>query len=411
MRVLPALLMAVLLVGAACSGRRFEPPQSVSKFRVLGLQAGPPEIRPSGTTTLQALVVRPDDGPVSYRWQWCPFATTGGNYFECPVTQDELEAQIQAALPDGVPPGLFQLPDFELGTEPTANLRYPLPQPLLVALCEAIAQAAAQAGEDSGFAGAIPQLNCRESYEVSVRLIATASDEPATDEMLENLRDQDQSEVIVTGKRVSLWLDSENEQDINPLVSEIEIRPKFEEDRETLLDAGHVWVDTLEDFKEQWFAVDPEEPTPILVGVVYEVRARVDSDSVQFYSKLAPAGGDDSERYQEPRSEVIAYSWYTTTGALSNAQSLYVDGRNTLDKAGISELFIPLTDTSQDSDGANGQRFIDSCPELDDADTQNGCDVRLWSVVRDDRRGQGWREVRLLATGITTDGHRPGSEK
>lgn len=405
-----ALLVLLALAVTACQGRRFEPASSVSKFRILGLQASPPEIRPGQTTTLRALAVRPGDGPISYRWTWCPFATQGNNYFECPVTQEELEAQIADNLPDGVPPSVFQLPDFDLGTESAAALPYPIAQPLLVALCQAIAQASADAAEeDSRFAGVIPQLSCDEGYEISIRLIATLGDQPATDEMLANLRAQDQNEVIVTGKRVTLWIDSENEPDINPIVEELQIRPLHEEDREKLLDAGHDWVDELDDFEDDWHTIDPDDPPAVLVGVRYELRSRVDPDSIQFYSKLAPAGGDDDERYRPPASEVLVYNWFTTAGALSDDESIYVEGRNTLESAGVTEFFIPLTDTTQDFGGANGERFIDSCPELDDADTQNGCEVRVWSVVRDDRRGQGWLEARVLATGIEPEGHESGS--
>lgn len=405
-----ALVLVLGLAVAACSGRRFEPANTVSKFRVLGVQASPPEVRPNQATTLSALVVSPDGGPVSYRWEWCPFATTGNNYFECPVTQEELEAQIAESLPDNVPASLFQLPDFDLGNDPTAELPYPIAQPLLVGLCEAIAQATAEAGEDSEFAAAIPQLNCAEGYEISVRLIATLGDEPATDRQLENLRDQDQSELIVTGKRVTLWLDSENEQDINPIVEGIQIRPKYEEDKDLLLDAGHDWVNEIEDFDDDWHTIDPDDPPGILVGVSYDLRSLVDADSLQFYSKLAPSGDESGERYQDPQSEVLVFNWFTTAGSLGNAEALFVEGRNTLDDAGQADLRIPTTDTSQEFNGSNGQRFIDACPELDDSDSGNGCEVRIWSVVRDDRRGQGWYEVPLLATGITEDGTTAGAD-
>ena len=88
------LILAAMLVLTACQGRRFEPANTVSKFRLLGVQSSPPELRPGDVATFETLAVRADGGPISYRWDWCPFATSGNNYFECPVTQDELEAQI-----------------------------------------------------------------------------------------------------------------------------------------------------------------------------------------------------------------------------------------------------------------------------------------------------------------------------
>jgi hypothetical protein len=403
------LLLTMVLTLFACQGRRFEPASAITKFRVLGIQASPPEIRPGGSTTISALAVRPSDGPIAYRWEWCPFATTGNDYFECPVTQEELQESITANLPEGVPPQLFQLPDFDLGTAETASLPYPIAQPLLVGICQAIAQAAAEAGEDSPLAAVIPQLRCDEGYEISVRLIARVGEEPATDEMLADLSSQDQSQVVVAGKRVTLWLDSENEADINPIVGEIQIRPRFEQDRQVLEDAGHSWVAELDDFEAQWHTIDPADPLPILVGVRYEMRSLVDPNSVQTYMKLAPAGDESGEKYQEAKREVLVYSWFTTAGALSDSQALFVDGGNTLSDAGTTDLFIPKTDTSQDFDGANGKRFIDSCPELDDSDPDNGCEVRVWSVVRDDRRGQGWLQISLVATGVE-DGHSDTSD-
>ena len=398
-----AVTLALFLV--ACQGRRFEPAHSVSKLRVLGIQATPPEVRPNGSAQLTALAVRPDGGPVSYRWQWCPFATSGNDYFECPITQEELEQQVADALPDGVSPNLFQLPDFELGTDPTATLRYPLTRDLLLGLCEAIAQATTEAAQDNELLAAIPQLGCTEGYEVSVRVIITASDEPASDEMLANLRDQDQSQVVVASKKVTLWLDSENEQDINPIVDAIEIRPAHREDRELQLAAGHDWVETIEDYGDDWYRIDPNDPPQILVGTRYVIRSLVDPDSIQVWSKLTPENADTDDRYEPAEREVLAFRWFTTAGGIADANGLFVDGRNSLDEASVTEFLIPPTNELQ-LGGADGERFIESCPEVEDGDPETGCEVQLFSVVRDDRRGQGWLGVTVIANEVTRDGFR-----
>ena len=396
-------IVLVLALGlTACQGRRFEPSHSISKFRIMGIQATPPEVRPGGEATLDALVVYAPDGDVSYHWEWCPFQTTGSQFFECPITQEEIEAQIEENLPDDIPPGLFQFPDFDRGTEPTATLPYPFPQPILVAFCEAIADAASQAEEENEqLAGVLPQVDCDETYEVSVRLVIRNSEEPVTDEILENLADQDQNEVIVASKRVSLWLGSENEQDTNPIVNELEIRPANADDLDLLRDAGHDWVDEIEDLENDWYTIPADDPPPILVGVPYELHAAVEPSSVQTYSKLTPGGAETDERYQAPDKEVLVYNWFTTEGGLENSESIFVDGRNSLSDAGITTLYIPTTDTSQQFNGADGAAFIESCPELEDGnDLETGCEVMVWSVVRDDRRGQGWLGRRLKATGI-----------
>lgn len=384
--IAPTVIVAVALT--ACVGRRFEPSSVVSKFRVLGMQADPPELRPSDTTTVRLLTSVPDGAPLHYRWDWCPFTTSGGNYFACPISQEDLA--------DGGLP--FNFPDFDLGTEDHATLSYPIPQPILVAFCEAIAEAVADAADDSKYAAVVPQLSCAENYEISVRVIASI-DGPVTDAMVANLADQDQSKVIVASKRVSLWLDSENEQDINPRVEELQIRPLRLQDKALLLNAGHDWVAGINTAKD-WATIEEDEPIPILVGVRYEVRSLVLADSIQTYAKLAPQGGDGEEKYQSAKSEVLVYNWFATAGSFSKSESLYLQGSTPLDEASRTELYIPPTDTSQTFGGADGARFIEACPELTDSDPDNGCVVDVWSVVRDDRRGQGWAHRQLLTTGV-----------
>ena len=401
----PAVFLAVAVSVAltACQGRRFEPSWSVSDFRVLGISAEPPEVRPGGSTTLRALTYAPD-GEVSYRWEWCPFETSSSDLYACPLTHEELEAQIAENLPDNVPADLFSLPDFDLGTEPEVTLEYPLPQPLLLAFCEALKQQAAEALEgNEELAGALPTATCDEGYDVSVRLVARNAAEPATDEMLENLLEQDPGEVIVASKKVTLWLQSENDQDLNPIHSGVEIRPKYEEDLEMLRDAGHEWVANIEDTEDDWYSVAADEVVPILVGVRYELRALVEGSSIQTFRKVAPQGTD--VRYQEPETEVLQFDWYTTAGALDPNDAFYVEGRTPLGEVAVTTFHIPTTDTSQAFGGANGQRFIDRCDELDD-NSDTGCEVRIWNVVRDSRRGINWIERRLLATGIAEDATR-----
>jgi len=391
------VVVAVLVLG--CQGRRFEPAWSISKFRIMGIQAEPPEVRPNGATTLAAVSYAPDDGPVSYRWEWCPFQTIAADHYACPITQEELESQIADALPPGVPPGLFDFPDFDLGTEPTATLPYPFPQPLLVAFCEALRQAIAEAGEENEqLAGALPVVNCEEGYDVSVRLVVRNDEEPATDEMLDDLVAQDQNELIVASKKVTLWLASENEQDINPVHVGLEIRPRHSADVEMLIEAGHAWVDTLETGDSGWYRIEGDELPQILVGVEYELRALVDPETVQIYRRPAPIGSD--ERYRDPETEVLVYDWYTTAGSIAPNDAFFVEGRTPLDDVATTSFFIPLVDNSQDFGGADGIGFIESCPALEDDDPENGCEVQIWNVVRDSRRGLGFVERRLLATGI-----------
>jgi hypothetical protein len=407
------IVAIISLAASACQGRRFEPSWSISKFRIMGIKATPPELRPTQNTTLSALVEAPGDGPVSYRWEWCPFQTSASNYYECPVKQEDLEEQIASNLPDNVPAELFQFPDFDRGTEPTAEFQYPFPQPLLVAFCEALREQVAQAGEENEeLAGLLPTFECDEKFDISVRLVIRNSDQPITDAMLENLQDQDPNEVIVASKKISLWLGSENPQDQNPVVDAVEIRPTYDADYARLRAAGHDWVDEIDDPEEDWYRIPADQPVEILVGAHYELRSLVDPASVQTWARRVPIGSESEseERYQEPQPETLLYNWYTTAGgSFEPPDGFYVQGRNSLDEVSVTDYFVPITDTSQMYRGANGEAFIESCPELEDADPESGCELRLWSVVRDNRRGLEWIDRRLLATGVCEDCVRSGA--
>lgn len=65
------LLPPLLAFGAACDLRDFEPPWKLSKLRVLGVGASPPELRPGEAYTIEALAWTPRDAPLSYRWSAC----------------------------------------------------------------------------------------------------------------------------------------------------------------------------------------------------------------------------------------------------------------------------------------------------------------------------------------------------
>ncbi len=370
-------LISLILVTGAC-GERFEPFSLVNSARVLAIQSSEPEVRPGEETVLSALVYVPEGSNVTYAWEWCPFRTNAVDKFECPFTQEELLELIATNLPDDAPMINIPLEDFDLGSGETATLKYPAPQPFLAGICRGIQAAAVDATED--LAINIPSLSCEDGYEISVRVIVT-----------ENGKER------IAAKRVNLWLDGDQPKDTNPSVDEIRIRPQ-EKDKQTLLDAGHAWVSEINDFEKDWYVLPADEATPVLVGLTYEIDSLINEESIQTYAKRAPDGADTE--FLEPKREVIEFQWLTTFGSLDNAKAFYFSAAEDLDEIRKTDLFFPTKDLSQEAEVSNGEAFIESCPALNSADPDDGCTIDIWSVVRDDRLGAGWKKRSLIATGV-----------
>ncbi len=372
-------LLSLISFSVAC-GERFEPFSLVNSTRVMAIQSSEPEVRPGEETVLSALVFVPPGKDVTYAWDWCPFRTNAVDKFECPFTQEELIELISENLPDGTPMVNIPLEDFDLGSGQTATLKYPAPQPFLQAICNGIQEAAVDAAED--LAINIPVVSCEDGYEISVRLVVTGNGKTET-----------------AAKRVNLWLGGEQPKDTNPKVSDIRIRPK-EEDKQTLIDAGHTWVSEINDFENDWYVLPADKSTPILVGLKYDIDSFIDEGTIQVYAKRAPDGSPD--KFLDAKREIIEFQWLTTFGSFSQDQVLYFSEDEDLAARRQTEIFFPSTDLSQEPEVSNGEAFVDNCPELNNADTSDGCIIDIWSVLRDDRLGAGWMKRSLIATGVSS---------
>ena len=368
-----ALLLGIVFGLSACQGRQFEPYWLVNKLRVLGIQSDLPELRPGDTTNIfvqsSFLTI-----PSVTNGEWCPFDTQPGNGFECPLTQEEL----LETVPDDIPAGLIQFEDFDRGTDPEMTLPYPAPQPILAALCQGLQDALSGDDVPDEIAAALPSFNCADGLDVSVRLkVSDGEDE------------------IIASKRINLWLESDQDQDVNPVVEEMQIRLNDpDKDRATVLAAGHDWASD-----NDWVTIDPENPTPVLVNIRYDVRTIVTPESVQTYARRAPDGSD--LEFLDPEREIIEFQWFMDGGSVAGeAEKLFFEGTISLEDAGVSEFIIPDTDRSQEEESINGEVLLDRCPEITDNDDATGCEIRIWTVVRDDRFGMDFIERSLLVTGI-----------
>ena len=314
-------------------GREFDPYWKVLNFRVLAVKSSHPELKPNQVAHLEALV--DSDLPVEYAWSWCPLRTSGSNGFECPITEEDLSGGSME-----IPEGLF---DFDLGSEPTADFSYPGSQQLVDQFCKALQRSAAEAA-DNGIV--IPTTDCSRGMDISIRLVATSGDKE-----------------IIVGKRVNLWLGSEDENR-NPDVTAIQIRPELTADATWLRANGSEWViDPVEPKESWWVTMSVETPLPIWGEVPYELRAIVDPESVDIWSPPAPDGSGLD--YLPPESENILFRWMTTVGEIDASRRIYDVELNDLLNASTTGLKV----------------------KEEDADVDN---VKIWTVVRDGRLGTDW---------------------
>lgn len=154
---LVGLLIATVTLGGC--GPEFDPFNLVKGFRVLGLRADKPELRPGETAVLDALVVSESHGDVTFAWSWCPFSLGAAGGYECAVTEEEM-----AGLVEGAPAGSgIALPPYDLGDGPTAEFTYAIPPEMLMLLCQST-----------------PVPICTQSYPIQIMLRATGPEGTVT---------------------------------------------------------------------------------------------------------------------------------------------------------------------------------------------------------------------------------------
>ena len=404
---LGALLALMVSVGATSCAEPFDPYWRIEKLRVMALKADPPTLRPFRSAQLEVLLYQPPpERELAYQWEWCPFQTSFENRFECPLTRDELLEQLEASIPEDaeLPPGFdlgVLLPEFDLGTEPTAELAYPGTPELVLGLCQGL-QGVVSAEDLTDQVSTT--TNCERGFEVTVRVTITAEglDEP-----------------IVAARKVRLWTGSEFDQNQNPEVADIEIRLTTIEDIDKVRDELP-WVEEAAEAEGRWHPLsEGGAPTPIVSGVGYDVRSRMDPESIERWQPPAPAGTD---RERDPlESETLAYRWFVTAGSLGDSTRVWNEELNDLDESSVSEFNVDYDpnpdpdapgqmledgqETDWDLDGVdNGS---DNCPQVanpdqgdaDDDGLGDACRVTIWSVVRDGRLGLDWHEAQVELIG------------
>ncbi len=164
--------LALLLLGFTACGEDLTTFSEVVPLRILAVGADKPWLAPGDSAELSALIAT--DEPPTYEWSWCPFAAGSDQGFECAVSRELLQAQLDEQLGDG----LVVIPPYELGTSTTAtfnfsfvdNLSPQFRQGFFDGLCGAFSM-----GEVPSFVS-LPDCS-NGTYPITVRMVVTTSEE------------------------------------------------------------------------------------------------------------------------------------------------------------------------------------------------------------------------------------------
>lgn len=274
-----------LLGLAACTGD-FTPYNEIDRLRVLAISAERPWLTQGDRTGLQALVVPVGDNPVSYDWSWCPFTKGSTSGYECAVTRDELQAQIDQAT--GAP-GLLVVPPFSLGTTSTTSFSYDLPSAFFAQVCAAIKAG----GEIPAF---VELPKCDGTFPITIRLHVTSG-----------------GEGLVAVKQIYVVYEDTLTLNTNPIIESLKVK-------------GDGYAEAT--------VVTDEPRLKLKRGVDYELEALLPLDAMGNPTQaepyeFTPADGSGTKTVRE----TLVFTWFIEGGEMDRPRTGYIDGEVPIDEA------------------------------------------------------------------------------
>lgn len=395
-RAWPLLILLGLSSLLPACGPEFEPYWRILDFRILAIRTSEPQQRPDEVATIEALAYTTPGNEIEYQWEWCPFRTSASDRFECPFTREEIEEIIREQAGDDLPDD-FEIPlaEFDLGNERSFEFPYPAPEPLLREYCQSFQAFLTDAPPE--IANVVPTVDCDRGFEATVRLVANSG-----------------GKEIIAAKRINLWLrptgeDAIDQENGNPDIVDLEIRPEFTRDAEYLREQGIEWVvDPSRPKSEWWVRIPEDEALAVHAGDVdYLLRSIVDPESVEVWQPPAPVGS--GEVYLPPEREVVLFRYMNTAGSLGKSDGLFDEELfESIEKATESGWSLTQDEdgSSSDFDDDGVSDDSDNCPWVSNTEQTDSdgdgvgdlCTVKIWSIIRDGRLGLDWveREVQLV---------------
>ena len=279
------ILVALSMALTACASD-FDPYNLLAEPRLLAIRAEPPTVALNGTTTLDTLIYNPGDAPVTYQWSWCPLRAGTTQNWDSAISENAINEQLQAM---GVAGGSVR---YDLGTEPTATLSYPLDPTVFAALCQ---------DPGSSLPDNVAMPSCEQGFPLSVGLTIRIGDL-----------------TIRAFKDVALALNDSTPLNHNPMVDALRFGAK----------GASV---------DQATMVAEDQPPLLSANQTYALYADVPAESAEpilrtfSASNQPPYGG----------SENLVVTWFITAGTTRFMRTTYIEGEDGFDALASNEWTTP----------------------------------------------------------------------
>lgn len=382
--MLAALAAASMSAASACDLPPEERPFYIDRLRVLSIKTEPLVAAGGEAATVRALIRQPGAVEPKLEWSWCPYRPKASDYYKCPVTLARYKELLIAAARrfevELAPSQLDALPAFELGSAQRASLTHGFDPTLTSGLCFLTLLAGLEI--DKSLQAYFHSMPCEVGFEISYRLEIKSGQES------------------LTTRKSAMWDVGAPAKLTNPRLMPLEIRPLASANLARLA-PSLPWFDPALPLDQQWTEVDPQNPMPLVRGLVYELRVRLDLEARDPYlsvEQVDDQGGevvDTSSPTPDPDAEEP--DAVATEDGLERARMLWFTSADVLSEPKTPEGLYPeeLELTWRDYD----YRHLDLRPsaKLNEAcaDPQAICGFEVDVILRDSQLGTDWRTLRV----------------